>query len=318
MRLLFFGSPAFAVPALRALHGAGHRIARVVTRPDRPRGRHRTPAATPVKTAALELGLPLYQPASANSPGAVAELAGDRAELGVTAAYGEILCPELLSATPEGFLNVHPSLVPDYRGAAPVNWALIRGETVTGVSIIRMDPKLDAGPVLADRKVDIAPDESAGGLLGRLAEVGADLIVELVSRMDAGEPIEERRQPARGTFFARKLTKEDGRIDWSLAARDIVNRTRGLTPWPGAWCRFEGGQKSCRVMLLAASAEQGPGPEREPGTALSAGEDGIVVRAGTNAVRITRLKPDGGRAMSAADFVHGYHVVPGDRFVREL
>jgi len=313
MRLLFLGSPDFAVPALRALHEAGHGIACVVTRPDRRRGRHGRVAATPVKTAAAELGLTVYQPETVNSADAAARLATCRAELGVTVAFGEILAPRALAAAPRGFLNVHASLLPDYRGAAPINWAVIRGETATGVSIIRMTPTLDTGPVLARRKIDIAPEETAGELSARLSVLGAEALCDVVSRLAAGQTVEEQPQVADGGFFARKLRKEDGRLDWSRPAREVVDRVRGLTPWPGAYCEFRSADRSRRVTLLAAGTADGTGSGR-PGEIVEAGREGLVVRAGDGAVRILRLKPAGSRAMDAGDFVRGYRVQPGDLF----
>mgnify|MGYP006293901851 FL=1 len=315
MDLIFFGTPTFAVPSLRALHGAGHRILCVVTQPDRPRGRGRQPAPPAVKKAALDLGLETLQPNRAGSPDIVEMLAALEADLGVVIAYGEILKPDLLDATERGFVNAHASLLPDYRGAAPINWAVMRGENVTGVTIIRMEPELDAGPILAQREVPISDEETAGQLHDRLAEVAADLLCDVVNRMDAGETIEERRQPAETGFFARKLTKEDGRIDWTRGAAEITDRVRGLTPWPGAYGALECKEGHIRVTLLRVKADETEPAAGPPGTVLRADEEeGIVVRAGGGAVRILKLKPAGSRAMSAADFLHGHDIEPGDRF----
>jgi len=315
LRLLFLGSPDFAVPSLRALSAAGHVVALVVTQPDRSRGRGRHPAPTAVKQAALALGLEVFQPESANAPESVQMLRGVNAELGVVVAYGEILSPGLLSVTERGFINAHASLLPDYRGAAPVNWAVIRGERVTGVSIIRVEPQLDAGPILASRQVEIAPDETAGELHDRLAAVAAEAVVDVVDRMAAGEEMPGRPQPREAGFFARKLTKGDGRIEWSLSARDLGCRVRGLNPWPGAYSDLHCAEGSVCVALLRVE-EAGPcGRGGEPGTVLCASdEDGLVVQAGQGAVRILELKPAGSRAMTAADFIHGHRVQPGDRF----
>jgi len=314
MRLAFLGSPAFAVPTLRALHGAGHEVRVVVTRPDRPRGRGRRPAPTAVKQAAEQLGLPLLQPQSVNRTEAVEALGGSGAEMGVVVAYGAILRPALLSALPRGFLNLHASLLPDYRGAAPIQWALMCGETETGVTVIRMEPELDAGPVLAARRVTIGARETAGELHDRLAREGAELMTDVVNRLWAGEDVPGRPQPAGGGVFARALTKRDGWLDWSATARDVCNRVRGLTPWPGACARFQGRGRERRVTILRAEPDPAARPEAEPGTVLEAGDQAILVQAGRGAVRVEELKPAGGRAMSAGDFVHGYHVGPGDRF----
>jgi len=315
MRLLFFGSPDFAVPALRALHEAGHDIAVVVTRPDRPRGRGRTPEVTAVKAAALELGLPVYQPERAGSAEAVEKLRALSAELAVVVAFGEILSPELLSVTERGFLNVHASLLPDYRGAAPINWAIIRGEKTTGVSVIRMTPQLDAGPILAERRTEIGELETAGELAERLSLLGAAAVADVVGRLEKGEEIAGRPQPSRGGFFARKLTKEDGRIDWALPAEAIANRVRGLTPWPGAYCELHGARRSVRVVLLEAVPAGATERWDVAGTILEAdAAKGILVKAGQGALLIKRIKPSGGRTMNAADFINGYRVRKGDRF----
>ncbi|MGD2175371.1 MAG: methionyl-tRNA formyltransferase [Candidatus Brocadiaceae bacterium] len=312
MKLLFFGSPEMSVPSLRALQGGGHRVATVVTRPDRPGGRGRHPTPTAVKEAALEMGLEVLQPDTANGPEAIRALRGVGAELGVVVAYGEILSPELLSVTDRGFINVHASLLPEYRGAAPINWAVIRGEEVTGVTVIRMVPELDAGPILAAREVPIEPGETAGELHDRLAEIGAEVVLDVVDRLDAGEKLPARAQPREAGFFARKLTKRDGRLDWSLSAEELHNRVRGLTPWPGAYTRLEAGTESIRITVLRAEVAERSAEGRAPGTVLSADEEaGIVVQTGRGALRLLELKPAGGRAMSAADFVHGYPVEPG-------
>ncbi|MFO7958471.1 MAG: methionyl-tRNA formyltransferase [Candidatus Brocadiia bacterium] len=319
MRLLFFGSPDFSVPTLRVLHRDEHDIALVVTRPDRPRGRGREPAATAVKKAAAELGLEVYQPETVNSEAAVTRFRGTRADLAVVIAYGEILSRDVLASTERGFINVHASLLPDYRGAAPINWAVMRGEETTGVSVIRMSPELDAGPILATREVPIGPAETAGELHDRLAEVGAEAAADVVNRMEEGLPVEERPQPEEGRFFARKLTKEDGMMDWSRKAEDIRNRVRGLRPWPGAYSYLESADGRVRVELLRVETAEADGDGEPPGTVLRADDqEGIVVQTGDGTVRLTELKPAGGRAMSDVDFLHGHPVEPGDRFVSEV
>ncbi len=316
MRLLFFGSPDFAVPSLRALHAAGHRIAAVVTRPDRPSGRGRRPQPTAVKSAAFELGLPVRQPEDVNAVESVARLRALRAELGVVVAFGAILSEELLGVTGRGLVNLHASLLPAYRGAAPVNWALMRGERTTGVSVIRVVPRLDAGPVLARREVAIEPDETAGQLEERLARLGAGLLVDVLGRLDAGEEVPEEQQPAETPFFARKLSKADGKLNWGLPAEGVRNHVRGLTPWPGAYCEFQTAEGMRRVTLLKVETADGaPAADARPGEVVATDADGVLVQTGEGLLRITRIKPAGSRAMGAADFVNGYNVEPGDRFI---
>jgi len=312
------GSPDFSVPTLRALHEAGHEVVCVVTRPDRPRGRHGTPQPTPVKLVAMELGMPVYQPKSVNTTEAVRHLQSVDAEMGVVIAYGAILKPRVLEALPGGFLNVHASLLPDYRGAAPINWALIRGEKVVGVSIIRIEPALDVGPVLADARLDVLPDETTGGLTPRIALLGAATLADVMARLAAGEHVPERVQPAEAGFYARKLTKSDGRLDWTLSADEICNRVRGLTPWPGAFSELCIDDRCLHISVLTAHAEPGGAADAaQTGIVLAAGEDGIVVQAGRGVVRMLRLKPAGKRAMDVRDFVHGHRLRPGARFVSE-
>jgi len=319
MRLIFFGSPDFSVPTLRALHGAGHDIALVVTRPDKARGRGREPAPTAVKRTAMGLGLDLFQPDTVNSDAAVERFRREDAGLGVVIAYGEILSAEVLATTERGFINVHASLLPDYRGAAPINWAVMRGEKITGVSVIRMSPELDAGPILATREVQIGAEETAGELHDRLAEAAAEAAADVVNRMEQARPVEQRPQPKQGGPFARKLTKEDGLINWAMDAEEIRNRVRGLRPWPGAYTYLESDDGRVRVELLRVETAERDNGDEQPGSVLRAGDDeGIVVRAGAGAVRILEIKPAGGRAMTAADFLHGHSVEPGHRFASEV
>jgi len=317
MKLVFAGTPEFAVPSLESLVGAGHSVALVITRPDRRRGRGQKPGETPVKRAALKLGLPLMQPQSINEPQCLARMRRTGAELGVLVAYGEILNRGVLSAPAQGFVNLHASLLPSYRGAAPIHRAIIRGESQTGVTVLKMSEKLDAGPILAQKAVPIGPDQTTGELHDVLKVAGAQLLTDVVNRLDRGERHTEREQDASRASYAPGLTKEDSRIDWTVCAGAIRNRVRGLTPWPGAYCQFAGRKRSERVALLEveAVAELSTSASAEPGTVLSVEPDeSVLVKAGQGAVRIKAVKPASGRAMAIADFVHGHGVVPGDRF----
>ena len=315
MRVLFLGTPEFSVPPLRAIREAGHEVALVVTRPDAAQGRGRQPAEPAVKSAARSMGLTVYQPRSVNRTEAAERLRAASADVGVVVAYGQILKPRVLLTARGGFLNLHASLLPKYRGAAPINWANIHGERETGVTVQRVTPDLDAGPVLAQRRVAVGADETAGELHDRLCEAGSALLVEVLGVMARGENVPALAQDASAVSWAPKLTKEDGRLDWRLGADEIRNRVRGLTPWPGATCCFVGGKRAVDVTLLRAAVGPAAGPDAPPGAVVGIGpREEIIVRAGRGSVIIEKLKPASGRAMDAADFVHGHRVRPGDRF----
>jgi len=308
------GTPEFAVPVLEAVHGGGHDVALVVTRPDARRGRGRRTAAPPVKRAALKLGFEVFQPGSINSTDGVARCRDCGADIGLVVAYGEILSREVLNSLPEGFLNLHASLLPKYRGAAPINWAIIRGETESGVTVQRMLPQLDAGPILAQKPVRIGPDETAGELHDRLSVLGAALVAEVLGVMDRGEPFEERAQDPALVTFAPKLTKPDGQVDWRRPAGEVRDLVRGLTPWPGAACTLHSEGRQDKVLLLHVEADPGAAQQADPGSVLAVGEqEGIVVQARPGAVIIRKVKPSSGRAMDVADYIHGRKVQAGDR-----
>jgi methionyl-tRNA formyltransferase len=315
MRLLFFGTPDFAVPSLQSLHEAGHEILTVVTRPDRPRGRGRKPAPSAVKSAATELGVEVMQPENINDEEQIGRLRRTHAEMGVVVAYGELLVEELLEVPARGFLNLHASLLPQYRGAAPINWALIRGERETGVTVQRMVAQMDAGPVLSRRRVAIGPQDTAGELHDRLAEVGAMELTEVVDRVDRGEEIRERPQDEEEVSYAPKLEKTHGEIKWSLPAEDIKNRVRGLTPWPGAKTVFCGGDRCEEVTLTRVGVRPDEAEQQSPGTIVEVTDDErLVVQTGRGGVVVERLKPANSREMDVADYVHGRRVEAGDRF----
>jgi methionyl-tRNA formyltransferase len=275
-----------------------------------------TPPA--VKKGALEMGVEVFQPECASAQNAVDYLKTLDADIGVVVAFGEILGKDVLETTRRGFLNLHASLLPKYRGAAPINWALIRGESKTGVTVQRVIEKLDAGPVLAQRETLIGYHETAGELHNRLSEMGAELLTDVVNRMEAGESIEERHQDESKVSYAPMLSKDDGLIDWGVSPQDIVNRVRGATPWPGATTHFIGSRREERVTLLEVYEGPAFGGDVAPGTIVRGPEHGdIIVKAGGNGtVGIQRLKPSSSRDMSAADFMHGYRVKKGDRFER--
>lgn len=315
MKLVFAGTPDFAVPSLRALHDAGHDVSLVVTQPDRPRGRGQKLAPPPVKKTARELGCAVAQPERAREEEFKQRLRALAPEIGVLVAYGELLDEDLLNIPEHGFINLHASLLPRYRGAAPIHHPILNGDETTGVSVVRMVQELDAGPILAQQEVEIGPDDTVGDLHDRLAEEGAKALADVLDRLDRGEPVAEHPQDNSQATYAPKLSRDDGRIDWSQPAQDIKNRVRGLTPWPGAYCQFVGRSADLRVILLQVQAEDSAEIHAEPGSVLSVTGDGeIIVQAGQGAVRLVKVKPAGSRAMRAADFVHGRNIEPGDRF----
>lgn len=309
MRVVFFGTPAPAVPTLRTLVEAGHEVVRVVTRPDRPIGRSRRPVPPPVKTAALELGLDVVQPRSVKRPPLAPDVAGLRADVAVVVAYGRILPPALLEATPHGAINVHFSLLPAYRGAAPVQWALARCEATTGVTTMQLDEGLDTGDVLLARDVRIEPGEHAPALAARLAGFGADLLRETLDALADGvlEPVAQ--DPVRATH-APILEKADGEIDPSLPARAIEGRVRGFDPWPGVWLSRGG----VRVRLLEARALPDERAGAPPGTVLGLGDGAVRIACGEDTVLgVGRIQASGRKAADARDAINGRQLVPGDR-----
>lgn len=315
MRIVFLGTPDFAVPALAGLHEAGHELVLVVTNPDAARGRGLRPAAPAVKIAGLQLGLEVYQPENVNRRAAVKRLMETAPDLGVVVAFGAILRPKALAVAAQGFLNVHASLLPSYRGSAPINWAIIRGERETGVTIQRMATRMDAGPILAQKRTVIGENETAGELHDRLCTLGAEALVDVVNRIAAGERMPETPQDEALVTMAPKLAKADGRVDWALSAVEIHDLVRGLTPWPGAWSFLLAGGRREKIGLIETAVRTEEPVAGRAGDVLTADDrDGIVVRAGRGSVLISKLKPASGRAMSAGDYMHGHKVAPGDRF----
>jgi len=303
MRWFYFGTPQYAATILTRLLAAGHVPELVVTQPDRPAGRRRQLTPPPVKEVALAHGLPVLQPEKITHQ-VREELAARKPDVIVVAAYGKILRPAMLAVPPHGCINAHASLLPHYRGAAPVNWMLVNGETQTGVTIIKMDAGIDTGPVLAERAIPIAPDDNAGTLLVKLAELAGDLLVETLPRYLAGE-IQSQPQPEEGSY-APMLRKEDGLLDWTQTATALVNRVRGMTPWPGAYTFWQG--KTIKILQAEPVAGHGA-----PGEVLQAKKD-LLVAAGEGAVALRQLQMQGKKEMPAAAFLNGVPLAVGDMF----
>ncbi|MGP8247689.1 MAG: methionyl-tRNA formyltransferase [Bryobacteraceae bacterium] len=307
MRIVFLGTPAFAVPSLERLAAGGHELAAVVTQPDRPRGRGQQPAAPPVKEAALRLGLPVYQPERIRRPEAQQYLAGLMPRAMVVVGYGQIIPQSVIDLAPLGILNVHASLLPKYRGAAPVQWAIVNGEPRTGVTIMRIDAGLDTGDILLQAETEIGPEENAVELGLRLSTMGAGLLVEALAGVDAGSIVPEKQDSAQATH-APLLKKEDGRIDWRQPAAAIDNRVRGLQPWPGASTTWRG-----HVLQIWRSRPVVPGVHigAEPGALASVRP--LVVRTGDGGLELLEVQLEGRKRMPAADFANGHRPAENER-----
>jgi methionyl-tRNA formyltransferase len=305
LRVVFFGTPAFAVPTLEALLASPHPVVAVVTQPDRPRGRGQKTTDAPGKASALAAGLPVLQPASMKDPAFVSTLTGLHADLGVVAAYGKLLTTELLALPRLGMVNVHASLLPRYRGAAPIHRAIIAGETETGITIMRVVKALDAGPMLATAGRPIGPDETSDDVERDLARMGATLLVSTIDRLAAG--IREVPQVEGDATYARRLSKEDGLVDWTRPAAQIHNLVRGLHPWPHAYTFLD----AKRLILLRTSSSVEPAGAAA-GTVLEAAGDRLRVAAGTGVLSILELQAEGKRPMSAREFLAGHGALRAD------
>jgi len=294
-KLLFAGTPGFALESLRALHAAGHTPTAVLTQPDRPAGRGRRNTASPVKAFALEAGIPVWQPQSLRDAGAVRQIAALQPDLMVVAAYGLLLPPAVLALPRRGCVNVHASLLPRWRGAAPIQAAILHGDTETGISLMQMDEGLDTGPVLARAALEIGPAETAGELHDRLAELGGSLLVANLGHILEGALEPEAQDEARATY-AGKIRKEDAAIDWARPAAETERQIRAYNPVPGASFELDGETVRCWQAELAA------GYAGAPGEVLAAGRDGVVVACGSGAIRLLAVQRPGRRRITAAEF----------------
>ena len=306
MRVLFAGTPEFAAQALSALLDAGHDLPLVLTQPDRPAGRGMALQASPVKQLALKRGLALHQPSSLKSEAARQPLREAGADVMVVAAYGLILPQAALDIPRLGCLNIHASLLPRWRGAAPIQRALLAGDRETGVTIMRMEAGLDTGPMLLMESLPIADTDSAGSLHDKLAALGARLIVDVLPRLERGE-LPDRPQPTEGVTYAAKLDKAEAQLDWRRPAVELGRAVRAFNPFPGATAQIDG--QSIKVWRAEPYAGKG-----DSGTVLAVGADGIVVACGEGALRLTELQKAGGKRLPAADFLRGFALSPGQRF----
>lgn len=309
MRVVFWGTPQLADTTLRALIAAGRNVVGIVTQPDRPAGRGRKTQPPPAKLTAEEAGIPVLQP---EKPWGDEFMAGFRAfepDITVVAAYGHILKPEVLELPRLGSFNVHASLLPKLRGAAPVNWAIIRGHAETGVTVMRMVEKLDAGPMILRARCEIAARTTAGALYAELAELGARTLLDALALIEAGDAVEEVQDEAEATF-APKLSVEDVRIDWSLPAEQLDRWIRGCDPVPGSWTELD----SARVRIFAPQTTD-EAADAEPGIVVSADpRAGLAVATGSGVLRVGAVQPAGKRRMEAVEWIRGRGVAQGARF----
>ena len=311
MRIVFMGTPQAAVPTLRRCLEDGHQVVAVWTQPDRPSGRGNKVSFSPVKEFALLHGLTVHQPPRIKNDEAKRLFASHDAEVAIVVAYGRILPAEFLATPARGCINVHFSLLPQYRGAAPANWAIVNGEKETGVTTMFIEPTLDTGPILLQRSTEIGETETAPELMQRLSVIGAELLSETLARLDEITP--QAQDDARATF-APILKKEDGLIDWSMEARQIECRIRGLQPWPNAYTSF----RSRGLTIWEAESLLSVAPEVEPGEVAVAQRDELVVQCGNStALRVLEVQPEARKRLAARDFINGMHVKVGERFGKE-
>ena len=309
LRIVFLGTPQFAVPTLQALLASRHPVCGVITQPDRPRGRGQQVSNSPVKAVAVERGLPLLQPARLQDPAIAATLRLWEPDIGVVAAYGKLIPEELFSLPRLGMINVHASLLPKYRGAAPVQRAVIDGERETGVTIMRVERMLDAGPMLANVARPIGSDDTSDAVERDLAKIGAALLVDIVDRIAAGTEQEEQ-QNAVMCSHAPRLTKDEGLIDWSLPATSIHNRVRGLHPWPHAYTYLEGAR-----LILLRTRVQSETADEVPGTIIDVSRDALHVATGHRGrIAIEQVQREGSRPLQTREFLAGHKVRSGARF----
>lgn len=308
MRIIFMGTPDFAVGTLEALVNAGHEVVLAVTQPDKPQGRKQILIAPPVKQTAEKLGIPVYQPKRVREPEALALLRGYEPELIVVAAFGQILPKELLDMPTYGCINVHASLLPKYRGAAPIQWAILNGDAVTGVTIMRMDVGLDTGDMIAKAEVAITPADTGGSLFDRLAETGAKLCVETIPSIVDGTAVYTPQDEQAATKVG-QISKKDGLIDFTRSAAAIECQIRGLNPWPSAYTSLAG--KTLKIWSAQVSDRQ---TEAQPGTVVLVEKDRFGVQTGDGVLICTEVQLEGKKRMPAADFLRGNALTTGSRF----
>lgn len=308
MKIVFMGTPDFAAGALEALVGAGHEIAAVVTQPDKAKGRSREPVPSPVKVCAVKYHIPVLQPKRIKTPETVEELRSVGAEIFIVAAYGQILSQEILDLPPFGSLNIHASLLPKYRGASPIQHAIIDGEEKTGITIMQMDAGIDTGDMLYQKETGIGPEDDFESLHDRLTLLGGEAIVEALTLLEQGD-LKPQKQDHSQSSYAPLISKEMGAIDFSQTAVQIDRLIRGLTPWPSAYTGLRGRQ--LKIWKAVPEAEKDVSGH-VPGEILSVEKDSVTVAAGEGAIRLLELQMEGKKRMSAHDFLLGVRLEPGE------
>jgi methionyl-tRNA formyltransferase len=307
MRIVFMGTPEFAVPSLEALLRSDDQVVGVVSQPDRPKGRGQQLVAPPVKLVAEGAGIPVLQPLKIRTPEFLQALSSWQPDLIAVAAYGRILHTPILTLPPKGCVNVHGSLLPKYRGAAPVQWAVINGETETGITTMLMDEGMDTGPMLLQERLEIIPDDTAGTLAPRLAELGGRLLVETIAYLKAGTLTPERQDDTQATL-APLLKKEDGLINWTMSAASLANRVRGLSPWPGAYTFL--GEERWNVWRVVPSKSAGTD---KPGTIVAVDKQSILVATGEGLLDLQEIQTANSKRMPVSHFLTGHKVTAGMR-----
>ena len=305
MRVVFMGTPDFAVGTLKALISSEHEVAAVVTQPDKPKGRGKAMQFTPVKEVAVEAGIPVMQPIKVRDPQVVADLQELQPDVIVVVAFGQIIPKSILEMPKYGCVNVHASLLPKYRGAAPIQWAVIDGEEKSGVTTMQMDMGLDTGDMLLKKEVVLEEQETGGSLFDKLSQVGAELLMETLKGLEAGSIVPEKQPEESPTPYAAMMTKELGKIDWNKDAVSIERLIRGLNPWPSAYTKM--GEKTLKIW----SAEVHEGGDAFPGTVVKSGKSGLFIQTGEGILEVKELQLEGKKRMEADAFLRGYIVEEG-------
>ncbi|MBU0677270.1 MAG: methionyl-tRNA formyltransferase [Verrucomicrobia bacterium] len=308
MRIIFMGSGELACPALEMLLSRDNdEVVAVVSQPDRPKGRNRRVAPCPFKKYALEHGIPALTPEKVGSADSVDEIEQLKPDVIIVAAYGQYISSKILNLPPYGAINIHPSLLPRYRGASPIQWMLANGETETGTTILYVAKEMDAGDIICQKKIPVLLDDTTASIKPRLAELGAKLLSEALDQIRDGT-VQRHPQNEELATYVSKLTKEDGQVNWSMSAEQIRNRVRGFSPWPGCFCESPAGS-GASLKLLEVAVEEG---ESSPGRILEVGGGGPLVGTGEGALRLLRVQPAGRQAMSGQAYLNGHHLIPGD------